>query len=950
MKISKLFDTYGWIAIASLLICGLTGVFLVIPYDPVEAYLSVSAFVTSNPAASLTRNLHYWSAQLFLVFTILHFIEHFRNAESIVHSSGEPKRILRKGTWLRLILSIIVVFYVMLSGFILKDDADSRQAHLILTTLLSSIPLIGSFLSNALAGSGESLITLYLHHAATATIIIFIVVYEHVRSIRVKWSTFIITSIIVILLSILFRAPLAQSNELVMKGPWYFVGLQEMLHLTDPLVVVAFSALLLLLIYFAPFSTPKITKGIKITILVAGIAYTMMSIYGYFFRGPMYTQQFPWHEKYLTPTTLVRNRINLNRNLNLSLVQVAGGNEGCMSCHKGMKGLSDAHNPDLIGCYSCHGGDPFTLNADDAHKNMYKVPGNLSNASATCGGAGCHDDITERVEGSLMAGLGGMIAVDRWVFGETDLPDGYFHVNKLKGSPSDTHLKNLCAGCHLGMEKTTHGNAKWLDRGGGCNACHLTYNNDALASLEEMKRLVKQGNPSLTGIKTLSHPSIDLNITNDKCESCHSRSGRISMSFAGWHETALKTQPENAPVGQYRQLPDKRIFIKQPADVHHEAGMLCIDCHGSYEVMGDGKQHIHKEDAVKIQCKDCHPVSGSPQEDQHSDNQFTTARISETDRETQLIAWLRDWSKDDPAVILTSREGFPLVNTRIPNDACAKFGKATLIPAESKTVILSAPEYSAQHKKSQTAVAYLIRKSDNKSLPLKAASTQCTKGKAHDRLDCEACHTAWVPQCIGCHNTFEDKTMGFDMLTKKERKGTWVEFTGEKISELPVLGIKDASKNHDEQRIGIFTPGMIMTVELGGSTNFHRLYSPVSGHTTRKEVRSCESCHLDPLALGYGRGELTLEKDGSWKFHPLYALNKHDKLPEDAWTGFLSERKDLASTRLNMRPFNIREQKRILQAGACLTCHKDGTKVMELCLKDFDQALKKVTKSCLVPR
>lgn len=932
-----LFDTFGWIAIASLLVCGVTGVFLVIPYDPVKAYLSVTTFVTFNPAASFARNLHYWSAQFFLIFTALHFIDRFRMAETIRYSGGEPKRILRKGTWALLVFSIMVVLYVMLSGFILKDDADSRQAHLIFSSLLSSIPFIGKPLSIAIIGSGESLITLYLHHAATATIIIFIVVFQHVHSIRVKWTTFIVTSLIIILLSLVFRAPLSMQDEAIMKGPWFFVGIQEMLHLvTQPVIVMSILCLFLLLIFFTPFAPQNTIRAFKITILIAGVIYFGLSLFGYFFRGTAYTFQSPWNDKYITPITLARNSPDIQTSTNLPIVVIAGGAEGCMSCHKGMTGLSEAHNPDLTGCYSCHGGDPFTLNAKAAHRDMYKVPGNLSNASATCGGTGCHDDITQRVEGSLMAGLGGMIAVDKWVFGESATPQGYFHVSELKDSPSDIHLKNLCAGCHLGMEKSTYGNAKWLDRGGGCNACHLTYDKNALASLDEITNLKqKQQVSTIYGIssesikiRSLSHPSLNLTITNDKCESCHSRSGRISMSYAGWHETDLKSIPAVTRVGQYRQLADKRIFIKQSTDVHHEAGMLCIDCHGSYELMGNGKHHMHKEDAVKVQCKDCHPLSDTSKE--ASEDWLLSSRISETDRETQLISWLRKWNNDNPQVILTLKERVPLVNTRVINNPNTQSRVSTVDPSIT----------------SQKTFAYLLRKSDNKALPMRAASKQCNKGKAHKRLDCEACHTAWVPQCLGCHNTYETKTMGYDLTANKERKGTWVEYSGVELAELPVLGIKDAGKNHDQQRVGIFTPGMIMTIDQGKTETFHRLFAPVSGHTTRKEVRSCESCHLNSLALGYGRGKLTLVKDGKWVFAPAYALSKYDNLPEDTWIGFLSERKSNSSTRLTTRPFNINEQKRILQVGTCLTCHKDGTKVIELCLYDFDKALQKRSKRC----
>ncbi len=935
----KLYDTYGWIAIASLLVCGLTGVFLIIPFDPVKAYESVTTFVTTNPAASFTRNLHYWSAQMFLIFTIFHFIEHFRKAEDILYSGGEPKKLVRKGTWTRLVLSIIVVFYVMLSGFILKDDADSRQAHLILSSLLSAIPFIGNFLSTAVSGTSESLITLYLHHAATATIIIFIVVFEHVRSIKVKWPTFIITSLIVIVLSSFFRAPLAQANEAVMKGPWFFIGVQEMLHLvSEPLIVVSILFLILVLIFFTPYSSAKTARVLKLIVLITGLAYAIFTITGYFFRGEAYTFQAPWNDGYKAPVMLVRNIISFKGNESLSPVHISDGVEGCMSCHKGMTGLSQSHDPKLIGCYSCHGGDPFTLNADAAHRKIYKVPGNLSNAAQTCGSNGCHEDIVTRLPNSMMATLNGMIAVDKWVFGEAETPDGHYNVSQLhpdSKSPSDVHLMNLCAGCHLGMEKTVPGKAGWLDRGGGCNACHLTYDSNALATLNEIAYLKNEVSASIPNDqsskiengKLLYHPIIDINIKNDKCESCHSRSGRISMSYTGWHETQLKKIPDNQDTGKYRQLPDKRIFKKYPADVHHEAGMLCIDCHGSYELMGDGFEYLHKEEAVKIQCIDCHPVNDKV----GSSEKRLNSSIDKTDRESQLIAWLRYSEEKNPSVLLTAKSQRPIINTRIDADR-----------------------------------NILIRKADNKKLTLKPASPECTKGKAHNRLSCETCHTGWVPQCIGCHNVYEQNTQGYNMLTRQKTKGTWVEYTGENMAELPVLGIKYADKPASQQQVGIFSPGMIMTLDVqsfnekisksaqpgnnGTSVKnaFHRLYAPVSGHTTRKESRSCVSCHLDPLAIGYGRGKLILLKNGTWKFEPLYALSKYDGLPEDAWTGFLTQTKGSA-TRTGMRPFTIEEQKRILRAGACLTCHKEGSKVTELCIEDFQAAINKSTERCIVP-
>jgi len=189
------------------------------------------------------------------------------------------------------------------------------------------------------------------------------------------------------------------------------------------------------------------------------------------------------------------------------------------------------------------------------------------------------------------------------------------------------------------------------------------------------------------------------------------------------------------------------------------------------------------------------------------------------------------------------------------------------------------------------------------------------------------------------------------MIKNKARKGTWIEYATEGHADLPVLGINASDKTKAKGVVITFTPGMIMTTDKGSfkkgdQTVFHRLYAPSAAHTTRREGRSCISCHNNPLALGYGRGELLFSKTGKWSFEAAYETSKQDGLPQDAWTGFLQERKDQAATRKGMRPFNVAEQKRILQAGACLTCHEGNSKVMIQCLYDFNGMIKKMSRFC----
>jgi len=401
------------------------------------------------------------------------------------------------------------------------------------------------------------------------------------------------------------------------------------------------------------------------------------------------------------------------------------------------------------------------------------------------------------------------------------------------------------------------------------------------------------------------HPSIDIQVSNDRCKSCHSRSGRISLSYEGWNETSMKSN-EVTDTMHFKVLPDDRVVEHVSSDIHFQKGMVCIDCHGSYEIMGDGKRHIHKEDAVNIQCVDCHPA-GNP-------NTQEVGKL--TDRESLMIAGLRKVDPDT-RVVLTEKGYQPILNTMV----------------DSTNRIFLKDKLTGQMHES------------------KPMSAVCSKGNGHRRLTCESCHTAWVPQCIGCHTAFEKNTPGMDMLTGKPTTGSWIEYAGKIMAEPPVLGINEK----DGGKVVTAMPGMIMTIDKesfprGAGNRFYRLFAPASGHTTQREGRSCKSCHNNPLTIGYGRGELRFDASvvgGKWTFLPRFALNSNDKLPEDAWIGFMKEAMTPCSTRSGLRPFSVQEQARILEVGSCLTCHNEKSKVMEQALEDFVLAMSKRSARCI---
>jgi hypothetical protein len=592
---------------------------------------------------------------------------------------------------------------------------------------------------------------------------------------------------------------------------------------------------------------------------------------------------------------------------------VRGQPDNCLTCHGAMTGFAPAHDSHAIGCAVCHLGDRLALDATRAHAGMTLTPGNLSVARQTCATAACHAAIGERVSGSLMNTMSGVVAVDHHVFGENPDRNRPFCVSQLGHSPADTHLRTLCASCHLGNDKLAPAPLDEDSRGGGCSACHLDYGPRA----EE--ELARRGRPGLTPLSPQAHPMISLQVSDQACFGCHSRSGRISTNYEGWHETLLDEAVAHQIAGaraKFRVLVDGRVFEKMPADVHFTQGMSCTDCHLASEVMGDGQFHPHEENAVKIACIDC-----------HSNRSVATRPFAELDAETQTIVALRGLIAPNRRYIVTQSGEATYPNVWVDS----------------------------------AGVTQLISQRSGQVLQPKPLSAACGRDSAsHASLDCGACHSAWASQCVSCHTQAEPRLPGWDYLTGKPSAGSWREDPGRLFADLPTLGVvmeTATASQAKHTRVTTVAPAMILTLNKSAvadhsPTEFHRLFAPISPHTTASRARDCQSCHASSSALGYGRGKLHYEVTGAggrWQFTPELAPLPSDGLPADAWIGFLQSRKGEVSTRDNVRPFSIDEQRRVLRVGACLTCHAGDSPVMKRALVGFEAVLGRRRPQCVSP-
>ncbi len=190
------------------------------------------------------------------------------------------------------------------------------------------------------------------------------------------------------------------------------------------------------------------------------------------------------------------------------------------------------------------------------------------------------------------------------------------HVTALGRTGADRHLRQLCASCHLGAAKTTLGPHGENSRGGGCIACHLRYGADARIELARYQR-ERSANSAGTGAGEPTaprvHPDVTIGMERANCFGCHSRSGRISTSYEGWHEVGEEA-PRHSDVepsrgeAATRRLADGRLFTFVAPDVHARS-MDCIDCHTAREVMGDGVLRRRAHEALRVACEDCHRPS-----------------------------------------------------------------------------------------------------------------------------------------------------------------------------------------------------------------------------------------------------------------------------------------------------------------------------------------------------
>ena len=287
----------------------------------------------------------------------------------------------------------------------------------------------------------------------------------------------------------------------------------------------------------------------------------------------------------------------------------AGHAEMCLYCHV-RETLDPAHDAAVIGCSPCHLGNGLALNKKEAHLGMVLNPGDLRVAEKTCCASGCHPDDIHKVNNSLLSTNRGILATLLYYWGEAETQHGDYSVKQLMDSGENSlaldYYRKLCGTCHLWKRKNDLPGYDpfFNEKGGGCTACHHVMPKGKRTDLGE----VDPAAPHVAPLKKL-HPLIIKKVPEENCVRCHNRSGRIGLSYAGKFEAEGYGTPYEEGESSSQQLPGNRFYLEIAEDVHHEKGMVCIDCHTRDEIMGDGNNYAHYEDQLEISCEACHSAN-----------------------------------------------------------------------------------------------------------------------------------------------------------------------------------------------------------------------------------------------------------------------------------------------------------------------------------------------------
>ena len=219
---------WGEISLVSLYLSVVTGIVVALQYAAPTPYFSTSGMDVLVPFGSFWRSLHFFSSQGFFVFSLVHFL-------AILLDKSYLK--LRVDKWIPLVASIPFALLLLFSGYVLRGDATGEMAGLIAENICLSIPVVGDLLNDLLFSiSAEGMKRVYANHIVGFIVVWGALCWDHVRKYRANIRDHGLLLCFYFVLCLIVDAPMEPETLSVshIQGPWFFLGLQEVLMYIQP--------------------------------------------------------------------------------------------------------------------------------------------------------------------------------------------------------------------------------------------------------------------------------------------------------------------------------------------------------------------------------------------------------------------------------------------------------------------------------------------------------------------------------------------------------------------------------------------------------------------------------------------------------------------------------------------------------------------------------------------
>mgnify|MGYP000636800988 FL=1 len=651
--------------------------------------------------------------------------------------------------------------------------------------------------------------------------------------------------------------------------------------------------------------------------------------------------------------------------------------ERCITCHDGIANVSPSHPPEF-GCSVCHGGEPESVDKDQAHATLIydpeagtgkRNPSSLSVVEQSCGQLYCHAGHADedrnhvaRVKKSMMNTMAGVISGLRYQWAgqsrktarygtlaiadeDASVPHNQGALDKLEKlpffspatidilqkeqsvaisrHPADRILRQQCFQCHLDSPP-----AEGQYRSQGCSACHFEYSSSGLYEGNDPTiSRTEPGHARFHKIRAIPsrstcvqcHRSFDLQALGTADEP---RENEIDEVFGPHHphdfeEINDATRQEEAPTAYDSEVTDTvtdQIEISSTVDPDKEAPLFV----GKGRVMRD----VHT--ARGMDCTDCHTQldimgDGNLYSKQHEAVEIRCETCHGDSRSYPSISQITD-PVDSVIRISKHYKGGP---NKVDDwmAVSARNRKMTNVKVQDGRMVTIGKQSGKVHE-----------------IPLVKDFLAAHSIPQHQsRLECSACHARWVVRCPVCHQSIIGDPLQAPVLTSHSldigepslmigprgkvapmltQPERHLTVLDEKGNLIPVLGRMGTQRGHYRQ--WAFT-------NPHGTSGSNLAYA-LNPHSIRKQARSCTSCHLSAKTLGLGEGDLKIGKNSTGKNDFVDPLNRSDiilKASQFEPQAKVSMRgESIAGTHQPLaRTFNQKEINRILRIGNCIPCH-----------------------------